>query len=168
MQHLQHFSFLYHFQEKCSGDLRKPRNAVSNSAREGESTHSAARLGTRLRLVRVLRKQLLTPNDRTPNTQLARAALQVRLLRKPLPSKCSLGSWLWQPNLGSEERIHRFMAGSGVLRHQSCIGVARLSRPWLMPCMPVALFFVVDVPKEGLQRSQQALSAKVVHYISGY
>ena len=74
----------------------------------------------------------------------------------------------WQLSEGSEEGICRFLDGFGVLRHQSCIGVVRLSRPWLLPHMPVALFFVVDAPKEGLQRSQRALSAKVMCYISGY
>lgn len=109
----------------------------------------------------VPREQLLTPNytaprQQTANTHLARAALQVRLLHKTFPSKRSRGIsamaaqlWLWRETMQVSDGIWGYKASK-------------------LRGMPAAWFFVVDAPKGGLQRSQRALSAKVMRYISGY
>lgn len=129
-------------------------------------SNSGAWLGERFKLLHVLRKQLLTPNDTTPNgkhkfgksSPAGKASTQTISHQKltQIPGHGSSiqalnsSGWIW----GCKASKLRW--GDETIE------------AWLLPRTHTALFFVAGAPKEGLQRSQRTLPAKVVCYSSRY
>lgn len=127
--------FLVPFARKCSRDFRKPKSAICHQQhkRSWDLTQSFPLSCSSPTVVRGLERgsnscmywgnsfSLPMTQHQMANTNLARAALQGKLLHKLFPTKSSHGFLA----MAVQYRLWTLLAGFGVVRHQNCIGVMR-------------------------------------------